>query len=143
MKKIILTAASFLALYATSLAGENKALLSSLTAALKNAQQVSWSSNETRNRAAFSFNGQTVFAFYNKEDENLVGYSFHINQSDLPQESQAAIAKKYAGWEITETIMFIDAGGYTSNYVSVKKGNKHLALKVTGKSLGIYSRIPE
>ncbi|CAN5704663.1 hypothetical protein BH10BAC2_BH10BAC2_42830 [soil metagenome] len=142
MKKIILTATLFIALCTAAIAGgNNKQLINDLGNALKSSRQVQWSSNETHNRAAFGFNGQTVVAYYDREDEQLVGYSIHLTAADLPKKSQDAIEKKYAGWQITETIMFIDKDGYSSHFVKVTKDKKDLALKVNDDKVYIYRRM--
>ncbi|MEP6845965.1 MAG: hypothetical protein ABI861_08170 [Panacibacter sp.] len=144
MKKIILTATLFVALITAAFAGgNNRQMVNDLTNALKDSKQVSWSSNETHKRGTFSFNGQTVVAYYNREDEDLVGYSIHLTAADLPKVSQDAIAKKYPGWQITETIMFIDSEGYSSHFVHVTKDKKDLALRVNDKQISFYRRIYE
>lgn len=142
MKKSILSAVLFVILsVAAFAAGKDEALLKSLTEALKHSKQVSWSSNTTHNRAAFGFNGQTVVAYYDKENENLVGYSIYLTPSDLPQDSKAALAKKYPDWQITEAIMFIDSDGYANHFVRAKKGKKDIALKVNGTKISFYSQM--
>ena len=142
MKKIITATFLFVALSMAAFAAEtNKQLLNDLTAALKNAKQVSWSSNETRKRAAFDFNGKTVMAYYGVEDDALIGYSIHLTTADLPQSSLDAIAKKYPDWQITETIMFIDAYGNTNNFAQLTKGKKNIAVKVNNGKVSYYNRI--
>ena len=142
MKKTITATLLFVALFTTAFAGgKDEQLANDLTNALKNSKQVSWTSTETHNRATFYFNGQTAMAYYDREDNALVGYSIHLSAGDLPATSQEAIAKKYPGWEITETIMFIDANGYTNHFVKVKKGDKSLALKVNDNKVNIFSRM--
>ncbi|QEC66583.1 hypothetical protein FRZ67_04455 [Panacibacter ginsenosidivorans] len=142
MKKIITATILFVALsFAAFAGGKDKQLATDLNNALKNSKQVSWTATDTHNRAAFDFNGKTVMAYYDREDNALVGYSIHLGSDDLSKTSQDAIAKKYPGWEIIETIMFIDNNGYASNFVQVKKGNKNLALKVNDDRISIFSHM--
>jgi len=142
MKKLITATLLFVALSISTFAADtNKQLLNDLTAALKNSKQVSWSSNETRKRATFDFNGQTVMAYYDAEDDGLIGYSMHLATTDLPQSSLDAIAKKYPGWQITETIMFIDAYGNTNNFAQLTKGKKNIAVKVNNGKVSYFNRI--
>jgi hypothetical protein len=142
MKKIITATILFVALsFAAFAGGKDKQLATDLSNALKSSKQVSWTSTETHNRAAFDFNGKTVMAYYDREDNTLVGYSIHLLSDDLPKASQDVITKKYPGWEITETIMFIDSNGYSSHFVQVKKGNKNLALKVNDDKVSIFSHM--
>ena len=142
MKKIITATILFVALsFAAFAGGKDKQLATDLSNALKSSKQVSWTSTESHNRAAFDFNGKTVMAYYDREDNTLVGYSIHLLSDDLPKASQDVITKKYPGWEITETIMFIDSNGYSSHFVQVKKGNKNLALKVNDDKVSIFSHM--
>ena len=142
MKKIITATILFVALsFAAFAGGKDKQLVNDLNNALKSSKQVSWTATETHNRAAFDFNGKTVMAYYDREDNALVGYSIHLASDDLPKTSQDAIAKKYPGWEIVETITFIDGNGYASNFVQVRKGNKNLALKVNDDKINIFSHM--
>src|SRR5437762_1069282 len=130
MKKIITATLLFVALStAVFAADKNKQLLNDLTTALKESKQVSWSTTETYKRGSFNFNGQTVIAYYNTDDESFIGYSIHLTKSDLPQASIDAIAKKYPDWQITETIMFIDGNGTTNNFVQLTKGKNNIAVK--------------
>ena len=142
MKKIITATILFVALsFAAFAGGKDKQLATDLNNALKNSKQVNWTSTGTHNRAAFDFNGKTVMAYYDREDNALVGYSIHLASDDLPKTSQDAIAKKFPGWEIIETITFIDDNGYASNFVQVRKGNKNLALKVNDDKIIIFSHM--
>ena len=143
MKKTLLTTVLFLALSAAAFAaGKDKELLNNLSATLKNSKQVTWSSGETHNNASFGFNGQTVVAYYYKEDDNLIGYSIHLTAANLPQSSKEAIEKKYPGFAIIETTMFIDANGNANHFVLVKNGKKGFALKVDGSKVSYFDRIP-
>ena len=143
MKKIIPATVLFVALSAAAFAaGKDKELLNNLSTTLKNSKQVTWSSGETHNKASFGFNGQTVVAYYDKEDDNLVGYSIHLTAADLPQSSKEAIEKKYPGFAIIETIMFIDANGNANHFVRVKNGKKDFALKVDGSKVSYFNRMP-
>ena len=142
MKKIITATLLFVALStAVFAADKNKQLLSDLTTALKESKQVSWSSTETYKRGTFDFNGQTVIAYYNTDDDAFIGYSVHLKTSDLSQVSQDAIAKKYPDWQITATIMFIDGNGNTNNFVQLTKGKNNIAVKVNNDKISYYNRI--
>ena len=121
--------------------GKDLELLGNLNNALKNSKQVTWSANETHKRAAFAFNTQTVTAYYDLEDDVLIGYSIRLTATDLPKASQDAIAKKYPGWEIVETIMFIDSYGKTNHFVQAQKGTKNIALKVNDDKVSFYRQM--
>lgn len=142
MKKLITATVLFVALStAVFAADKNKQLLNDLTSALKGSKQVSWSTTETHKRASFEFNGQTVAAYYDKEDDELIGYSVHLKTSDLQQTSIDAITKKYPKWQITENIMFVDANGNSNNFVQLTKGKTNIAVKVNGNQVIYFNRI--
>lgn len=141
MKKIITTAILFIALSAAAFAADkNKKLLNDLTEALKNSKQVSWSATETHKKASFNFNGQTVAAYYNTDDDALIGYSVHLPTTELSKATTDAIAKKYPDWQITESIMFIDGNGVTNNFVQLTKGKTNIAVKVSNDKLTYFGR---
>src|SRR5689334_8647507 len=110
MKKIIL-ATLLVALSIASFAGGNKAdkkLLSDLQTTLNNSTQVQWNTTNDYNRATFSFNGKAVSAYYDLNDNSLIGFGFQLSESDLPKEVTDAIHKKYSDWSIVTGLLFID-----------------------------------
>jgi hypothetical protein len=141
MKKIITAMLLTVVCSAAFAGGKDLELLGNLNTALKNSKQVTWSATETHNRAAFAFNNQTVTAYYDLEDDALVGYSIRLTIADLPKTSQEAIAKKYPGWQIVEAIMFIDSYGRTNHFVQAQKGKKNIALKVNDDKVSFFSQI--
>lgn len=142
MKKLITATVLFVALSTAAFAADkNKQLLSDLTAALKDSKQVSWTTTETTKKATFEFNGQTVMAYYNADDNSFVGYSVHLKTDDLSQASKDAIAKKFPDWQITETIMFIDDSGNTNNFVQLTKGKNNIAVKVYNDKVNYFGQV--
>src|SRR5690349_10530141 len=110
MKKIIL-ATILVALSFVSFAGgknEDKKLLANLQTALK-ATQVHWTNKNDFNKATFNFNGKTVSAFYDENDNGLIGFSIKTPVAELPQQVTDAIAKRYGDWKIVDAILFIDS----------------------------------
>jgi len=143
MRKIIL-ATLLVALSIASFAGGNKAdkkLVSDLQTALKSSTQVQWNTTNDYNRATFSFNGQPVSAYYDLNDNSLIGFGFRLSQTELPKEVTDAIQKKYSDWSIVEGLLFIDENGYSSYYAQVHKGKSNLALKVANGRAFIFSRM--
>jgi hypothetical protein len=144
MKKIIL-ATLLVALSTASFAGGNKAgkkLLNDLQTAMKNSAQVQWKSTSNYNQGTFSFNGKPVSAFYQPDDNSLIGFSIHFIQSELPKEVADAIQKKYSDWTVVDAMLFIDGYGNTNYFAQVRKGRANLALKVTNGKTSIFSKIP-
>jgi len=144
MKKIIL-ATLLVALSIASFAGGNKAdkkLFSDLQATLKNSAQVQWSSTNDYNRATFNFNGKPVSAFYDLNDNSLIGFSIRFALSELPAEITEAIKKKYSDWSVVDALLFIDEYGNANYFAQVHKGTADLALKVSDGHTSIFSRMP-
>jgi hypothetical protein len=143
MKKTIF-ATLLVALSITSFAGGNKAdkkLLSDLQSTLKNSSQVKWNSTNNYNQATFNFNGKPVSAFYDLNDNSLIGFGIHFPQSELPKEVTDAIQKKYSEWSIVDAMLFIDEYGYINYFAQVRKGKNNLALKVSNGRASIYTRM--
>lgn len=146
MKKLILSAVITATLFISAFANTDKAgrqLNRDLEAAMKSSKEVQWKHAENFSQASFSFNGKPVFAYFNSSDQSLVGYSFHLASEDIPADFSNAIKAKYAGWNVTEAIMFIDDAGNTNYFATVQNGKKNLVLKSTGKGrLAIFSKLP-
>jgi hypothetical protein len=143
MKKIIL-ATLLVALSIASFAGGNKAdkkLLSDLQTTLKSSAQVQWNATSNYNRATFSFNGKPVSAYYDLNDNALIGFGFRLSQSELPKEVTDAIQKKYSDWSIVEGLLFIDQYGYSNYFAQVHKGKSNLALKIANGRAFIFSKM--
>lgn len=146
MKKLILSAAITVTLFFSAFANDDKAgrqLNRDLEAAMKSSKEVQWKHAENFSQASFSFNGKPVFAYFDNSDQSLVGYSFHLVNEDIPADFANAIKTKYAGWNVTEAIMFIDGAGNTNYFATVQNGKKSLVLKSTGKGrVAIFSKLP-
>jgi len=145
MKKIILATTLLVAFSIASFAGEKKVdrkLLNDLATTLKYSRQVEWISKAGYNAAAFKFNDKTAFAFYDPNDNELVGFGMHFTKADWPKDVSDAIDKKYGDWEVIDAMTFIDVSGYINYFVQVQKNNKSLALKITlGGNLSIYAKM--
>src|SRR4051812_9763760 len=130
MRKIILATLS-VALSIASFAGGNKAdkkLLSDLQSTLRNSAHVQWSSTNNYNRATFNFNGKPVSAFYDLDNNSLIGFTIRFAQDELPAEITDALKKKYSDWSIVDALLFIDEYGYVNYFAQVHKGKIDLAL---------------
>src|SRR5262245_17796256 len=98
MKKIILATTLLVAFIIASFAGGKDVdpkLLNDLTTTLRYSSQVHWISKDAYNAAAFKFNDKTAFAFYDPNDNQLVGFGMQFKKADLPTDVSDAIDKKY------------------------------------------------
>jgi hypothetical protein len=145
MKKIILMTAASVALSIASFAGEknnDSKLLKDLTTTLGNSMLVHWTNKAEYTKATFSFNDKTAFAFYDPNDNTLIGFGIQSDKTDLPAIISDAIKSKYGDWAVVDAMTFIDTQGYINYFVQVGKNNKNLALKITPAGhVSIYGKI--
>jgi len=147
MKKILLAATLIVAITSAAFADGKKAdakFLSDLKASLKSVNESAWTTTEFYRKTSFSLNGKTVNAYLDPETSNLVGFSIPVDEASLPDGAKEDIAKKFEGWQITNTIMFIEAEGQIKYFAQINKGKKSLALSVSPKGkANIYARMPQ
>jgi len=146
MKKILLAATILVAITTSAFADGKKSnakMLNDLSTALKSVNASSWKTTDTYSKATFSFNGKSTSAYINAETGDLIGFGIAISSEALPEGTMENISKKFQGWQVTNSIMFIDAYGNTDYYVQVVKDSKSLALKVySNGKVGIYANMP-
>src|SRR5262245_36897397 len=107
MKKIILATTFLVAFAVISFAnGIDPISLEELTNAVKNKCDVQWTRTDKYTQASFYFKGKEVCAFYDVEDESLIGFSIPLNQADFSPSFVRAIKQRYVGWTVVEAIMF-------------------------------------
>ena len=145
MKNKILVTTLLVALSITSFAKEKNVdarLFRDLSSTLKNSSQVHWEIKDQYQQASFTFMNKTAAAYYNLEDNQLIGFGIQINKTDLPQVISGALKNKYNDWQVVDAITFIDPGGYVSYFAQVHRDNKTFVLKITrnGKT-SVYSRM--
>src|SRR6476661_6718720 len=128
MKKILLTFALFLFFTGVSFAGGNKHkstnLFKELSTALNAANQKSYNTTAEFSGTSFKYNGKTIRAFYNNSDGDLVGFSIPLRVKELPSGTIENIQNKYKGWQIMETMMFIDNNNTISYFIATAKDKK-------------------
>jgi len=146
MKKTILATALLVALTTAAFAGEkdvNKKLLTDLTTALKKSTEGNWMSKANYTQFTFDFNGKAAAAYYDLNNDELLGFGIHFTQTDLPQFVSDAIKKKYNDWLINDAMVFIDENGYVNYFAQVTQNKANIALKITTDGqVSIFSKIP-
>ena len=143
MKKTFLAALLIVAFSSAALADGKTKMLDDLKAALKNSH-ATVQTTESYKKATFVFDSKSVNAYFDSENEDLIGFGITINVNDLPQGATENISKKYQGWTITEALMFIDKDGHSTYYAQVDKDNHSLALSVSAKGkVSIYAKMPK
>ncbi len=147
MKKILLAATILVAITTSAFADAKKSnakLLNDLKTALKSVNESSWKTTDAYKKTTFAFNGRSTSAYISSQTGDLIGFSITITADALPEGTLENVAKNFQGWQVTNSIMFIDASGNTDYYVQVAKNSKSLALKVyTNGKVGIYANMPQ
>ena len=147
MKKLLLAATLLTALTTAAFADGKKSttkLANQLKESLKSLNESAWVITSNYKKASFTFNGQSTHAFLSVETGDLIGFSFDIDKSALPEAAKENFAKKYQGWKIDNAIMFLDGLGNVNYFAQVSKDKKSLALMISPRgSLSIYARIPQ
>jgi hypothetical protein len=146
MKKTIFATALLIALSTAAFATEknvDKKLLNDLTTALKNSPEGKWTGKAEYSQVTFNFNDKIAAAYYDPNNNELLGFGIHFTQPDLPQFILDAIKKKYSDWLIADAMVFIDETGYVNYFAQVKKNRANVALKITTDGqVSIYSKMP-
>jgi hypothetical protein len=146
MKKTIFVTALLVALSTIAFAGENnvdKKLLNDLTKSLKGSFEGKWTDRANYTLYTFNFNGKSAEAYYDLNDNELIGFGMHFTKTDLPQFISDAIKKKYSDWSIADAMVFIDKTGYVNYFTQVTKNKANIALKITTDGqVSIYSKMP-
>lgn len=92
------------------------------------ASQVIWEKASDFYFASFTLNDVVVDAAYT-EDGELVGTSRRITADQMPLSISLAIAEKYAGYEVKNSVVELTFEGVTRYYVHVENNSQSLKLK--------------
>lgn len=128
MKKMIVTLAlAFLT--GSAFAGEvvNSRVLKAFENEFATAREVVWSQGSDYYRAAFVYNEQHVFAYYD-EAGILLGVTRYIKTSDLPVTLQAQLKKNYADYWISD-LFELSQPENEAYYITVENADTRLVLR--------------
>lgn len=128
MKKMIVTLAlAFLT--GSAFAGEvvNSRVLKAFETEFATAREVVWSQGTDYYRAAFVYNEQHVFAYYD-ETGLLLGVTRYIRTADLPVTLQAQLKKQYADYWITD-LFELSQPENAAYYITVENADTRLVLR--------------
>src|SRR5690606_5236628 len=129
MKSLIITLAIALSSLSSN-AGEvnvSAKVLDAFNTQFNTAKEVTSTSGSNFYKAAFLFNGQHVFAFYNLDGE-LLGLTRYLSSLDLPMALQADLKKDYANFWIADLFEVSNDEG-THYYITVENANETRILK--------------
>ena len=147
-KQIVMKKLFFAALIATTVATSSFAtdankinfrIMQAFKSEYSNAANVNWTLRSTYAKATFQKDGQPIDVFYNLSGE-LIGISRQISIDDLPTNAKRIFAKKYAGYNVKEAIIF-ESEEEKAFYISAGNEQESVILKVSDiGSLSIYKK---
>lgn len=129
MKKMILALALTLCM-SLAFAGEENVspkVLNAFKNEFSTAKEVEWTAGSNYYKAAFTFNGNHVFAFYNADGE-LLGLTRYLSSLDLPIGLQKDLKKDYSAYWISDLFEVANTEG-TSYYITLENAEKKIVLK--------------
>lgn len=94
-----------------------------------NLSNVQWTSRADFARATFVYNNESMEAFFDIHGE-MIGTSKAVTIDQMPVNVKRVFAKKYADYNIKETIRF-DGINESAYYISAENGAKSVVLKVS------------
>lgn len=136
MKNLLLAAALTVCLFTSAFAiDESKISVTvreSFKEDFKGIDKVNWSIKPNFVKASFTYNGNTMDAFYDFSGKKI-GTSQHVSLSDLPLSARKKISDKYENYRVTEAIEFTGEEE-NSYYVSLANEKETVVLKITDQS---------
>lgn len=136
MKKILLSLAMFVTLGTMSAFADSADVSPKVLNAFNNdfnsAKEVEWSVGSNFYRAAFTFNDNHVFAFYNTNGE-LLGLTRYISSLDLPMNLQISVKKNYSDYWISDLFEVANNDG-TNYYITLENADTKIVMKANANS---------
>ena len=136
MKKILLSLAMFVTLGTMSAFADSSDVSPKVLTAFSNdfnsVKEVEWSVGTNYFKAAFTFNGNHVFAFYNTNGE-MLGLTRYISSLDLPMNLQISVKKNYSDYWISDLFEVANNDG-TNYYITLENADTKIVLKANGNS---------
>ena len=146
MKKKILALAMMLTVAFTSaLAAKDDGISQNTIASFKKefvtATNVSWQIEHAYAKATFTINDQVMFAYYNKETNELLAIVRNIQSQQLPIHLFTSLKNQYSGYWIT-SLFEIAKQDDTSYYITLEKNDQILVLEASGiNEWTVYQKI--
>ena len=128
-------------------AGVSTTVLNRFAVDFSEVKDAVWTVSSNSQKATFVLNAIEYTAFYDLQGEflgttNRVSYDIVI-----PAEAKETVAKKYAGYEVSEVIKFAYAGKDSDvspivYFIDLKKGDKEVVLRTSpGEDVAFYKQI--
>ncbi len=141
MKKLLFATVLLMSVISISYAkpkNKDSKLASSLSSMVNVSTAVTSSNGEFKN-TSFNYNGKEVKAYFNTENDDVIGFSIPMSIQDLPQEAMNDIKKKYSDYSVQDLIMFVQKNGHYDFYVALTKpGKPSVAVKIAQNGKARY-----
>ena len=135
MKKIIFTWAIILTAGMTSAfanmdGGINQSTIASFKKEFVTASNVSWVTESVYNKATFTMNDQVLFAYYSKEDNELIAVARNLSSRQLPIHLANGLKKECKGYWITN-IFEVSKSNQTHYYATLENSDETIVLEAS------------
>jgi hypothetical protein len=132
MKKSILISALMVitfigSSFANNINGVNKNVANSFQQDFAQASQVKWESTKNFEKATFTMNGQTMFAYYSLSGD-LIAVTRNIISTQLPGNQLKGLKKNYSGYWITD-LFEVASDNDTVYYITIENSDYKIVLK--------------
>lgn len=140
MKKLITVLAILITLTSNLFAGEEKIeskILDSFKSKFTTVQDITWETGSYYYKAAFTYYGNRMFAYYSQEAE-LLGVVHYFSPGQLPYYLQSRLKQNYNDFWITNLLELSTDNGF-SYYIMLENADKKIILKSrNGRNWKIY-----
>jgi hypothetical protein len=136
MKKKILALAmmltvAFTSTFAAKDDGISKYTVASFKKDFVSATNVSWQVQPVYTKVTFTYNDQVMFAYYSKENNELLAVVRNIPSTNLPIGLFTSLKKQYDGYWISSLFEIVKSDD-TSYYITLEKSDETLVLEARG-----------
>ncbi len=136
MKKIIFTWAIILtagltSAFATTDGGIDQGTIASFKKEFVSASNVSWQTESAYDKVTFTINDQVMFAYYSRENNELLALSRNISSRQLPLHLSGSLQKECKGYWIT-SIFEVAKQDHSSYYATLENSDETVVLEAIG-----------
>ena len=125
----------------SAFAGEEEVsqkVINAFKSEFNNAGDVSWTATNEYYKAAFTFNGKHVFAYYNTDGE-LLALTRYMSSEDLPLNLLNPLKKKYSEYWISD-LFEVAKTESTVYFVTLENADTKLILKASGNGWVVHQK---
>ena len=140
MKKLITVLAILITLVSNAFAGEKEIeskIHDSFKSKFTTVQDIKWETGTNYYKAAFTYYGNRMFAYYSQEAE-LLGVVRYFSPTQLPYYLQSCLKQNYKSFWITNLLELSTDNGF-SYYIILENADRKIILKSrNGRNWKIY-----